>query len=233
MQDEAIKTDYFSETAEAFEQQYQTDPAFRERVEIWTALLAKYRGEAKTAIDLGCGSGVFSYHLWEQGLQVTGVDGAPGMISLCERRRSGRNNEGLRFLLGRLPDLEGVPLEAADLVISSSVLEYVQDLPRALKRMEGLLRPRGTMLLSLPNARSVYRRIEPWRYRLTGQPEYYAHVVNVITVEALAELVRPLGLAVVEHVYFAHADPVSRILRRLRVPAQFRGNLFVVVLQRV
>ena len=66
--------------------------------------------------------------------------------------------DNVRFVQGRLPNLDEHDLAGADLIICSSVLEYVEDIDSALSLLAHLLRPGGTLLLSLPTLLSVSGR---------------------------------------------------------------------------
>src|SRR4051812_37672307 len=53
----------------------------------WHDLFIKALPKGARVLDLGCGSGSpVAQHLAKSGLQVTGVDSSPTMISLCRQR---------------------------------------------------------------------------------------------------------------------------------------------------
>jgi SAM-dependent methyltransferase len=49
-------------------------------------------GQGQTALDVGCGSGRFSFALEQLGAQVTGTDFSPRMIEECEKAKSIRGS---------------------------------------------------------------------------------------------------------------------------------------------
>ncbi len=155
----------FSGFVEEFDGYYQNRLEFDERFKLWSGLLDKYHVPGGLSLDVGCGTGVFSVYLALKAGRVIGVDGSAEMLAFCEKRRQSRGLENLRFMQGRLPDVKTDVLENADLIISSSVVEYVQDLDGALALYARLLKPNATLIVSMPNLFSVSRIYERLRYR--------------------------------------------------------------------
>lgn len=231
---------YFSGVSQRFAARYAQDDAFRERYQLWTNLLDRYSANQTTAIDLGCGSGIFSFYLAERGLSVAGIDAAAGMIHYCRQQQQQRAHAAggaqprggpVTFHQAELPHLTGIRLAPADVVIASSVLEYVADLSATLATMKSLVRDTGTVIVSLPNRASYYRKIEKWRHRLTGQPAYYAHVRNVVTLAELTQAAATVGLKLREHAYYAHDTRVGALLRSWRFPPHRTEDLLAAVFQ--
>lgn len=93
------------------------------------------RGEK--ALDLGCGTGIYSYLLLERGLNVTGIDISSEMLNVAKVKRG---EENVNFVQG---DIHSLPFADGtfDLVISNIVLEFtkqpkqiVQEALRVLKK---------------------------------------------------------------------------------------------------
>jgi SAM-dependent methyltransferase len=79
----------------------------------------------KDVLDAGCGPGWYADWLVRQGARVVAVDSSRGMVELADRRLGGR----ARVLKGDLRNLRGlIPDQAFDLVLSSLVLHYLDDL---------------------------------------------------------------------------------------------------------
>jgi 2-polyprenyl-3-methyl-5-hydroxy-6-metoxy-1,4-benzoquinol methylase len=92
------------------------------------------------------------------------------MLARCAAEKQRRGLDHIEFVQGALPLACPAAIERADLVLCSSVLEYVPDWNAVLPGIRDLLTPGGHFLVSLPNGRSLYRHYEQWKYRLTGQP---------------------------------------------------------------
>src|SRR5262245_32401969 len=88
---------WFSEHAEAFHGLYTDQPQFVERLQVWHDVLDRYARPGALALDMGCGSGIFSFYLAEKGCRVVGIDGAADMVALCERQRADRGLEHVTF----------------------------------------------------------------------------------------------------------------------------------------
>lgn len=76
--------------------------------------------EGEKALDLGCGTGVYSYWLLEQNLRVTGMEISHEMLKMAKAKK---DSSKIEFLQG---DIHTLPFadETFDLVISNIVLEF-------------------------------------------------------------------------------------------------------------
>jgi 2-polyprenyl-6-hydroxyphenyl methylase/3-demethylubiquinone-9 3-methyltransferase len=223
---------HFSGYVEQFHGHYQDRSEFQERLEIWRALLDRHSVPGGRSVDMGCGTGVFSFYLAEKGSQVIGVDGAPGMIGFCEAQRAERGLHNIQFIQARLPAVDELALANADLVISSSVVEYIEDLDRTLALFSRVLKPGGTLIVSMPNLFCVNRIYERLKYRLTGAPHIYRHIRHFTSPRLLAQRVLRLGLTIEEARYYAHFTRLARLTRRLRLPLPLTEDLFVAVFRK-
>lgn len=211
--------------AVTFSHKYAASSDFQERFRVWTGLFARYVRPTDTVLDLGCGSGIFSRHLAEKGCTVTGVDASPAMIALCHEQKT-RANVG--FALASLPLSNPAEYAGQDVVLLSSVLEYLDDMPGMLHQAHELLKPDGLLVVSMPNRQSAYRTLERLAFRLTGKPAYYAHVRHVVTADAFARQLSAFGFDQLDTAYYAGSNPVSQLLTLL-LPEQHVNNLFVSV----
>lgn len=223
---------YFSDEAAAFAQHYATKENFQERDRLWRALLDRYAVEGQTAVDLGCGSGIFSFYLAQKGVQVSAVDGSAEMLTLCRQRQAEQELTNLTFHQGVLPALNGIPLEPADLLLASSVLEYIDDLEAMFALLARLTRPGGLMFLSMPNALCLNRQYQRLKYRLGRGFPLYAHIYHFTTPRRLSAQLRPYGFQLIESHYYDHPWRVSRLTRRLGLPPVLTEDLFVGVWRR-
>ena len=98
-------------------------------------------------LDAGCGPGFYVAETLERvGPEgsVAGVDVSTSMLALAAKRCEGHAN--VSFAEGGVTDL---PLADADFdrALSVQVLEYVADIPAALRELRRVLRPGGRLLL--------------------------------------------------------------------------------------
>jgi SAM-dependent methyltransferase len=90
---------------------------------VWHERLVAALPKGATVLDLGCGSGrPVAQYMAEQGLQVTGVDSSPTMISLCR---------------SRLPDHEWIAADMRGLALAHPGSEGAEYAPG--RRFDGIL----------------------------------------------------------------------------------------------
>ncbi len=205
-------SDFFDRQSREFDDEYRTNPGFAERREVWRDLIARHAKPGGVALDVGCGSGVIGELAEHAAMQVTGVDPSPRMLALAAQRIPQAT-----LIEGTIEILAEREL-SADLVLCSSVLEYVDDLARSISVLAAATRPGGYLIVSLPNAEALYRYLESIAYRLVGRPGYRAHVLHLSTP---ASLIARCGLPAVETRYFA-THPLVALFGRLI--ADRRGN---------
>ncbi|XWW46548.1 methyltransferase domain-containing protein [Fibrella sp. USSR17] len=220
--------DFHSDIASAFGNRYQQSADFRERFAVWTSLFNIYVLPGAHVLDAGCGTGVFSRYLASRQCRVLGIDGSAEMIRLCQQQST---VPAATFRVAILP-LTEVPAEAPfDVIVSSSVLEYVPDLTQTLQTFDQYLRPGGYLMLSLPNRRSIYRRLERLAYTLIGRPPYLKHVVQYATPGSVATQLPAGAYQLLTQQSFGGTNTMARLLRNC-LPATYADTLFVVVFQK-
>ncbi len=220
--------DFHDARALAFDSRYELSKAFQERFHVWTGLFDRYVAATDQVIDLGCGSGIFSNYLAQKGCFVTGIDGSEAMIALCKRKRTSTT---ARFAVGTLPLKTLAHFPVQDVVVMSSILEYLNDMNGMLEQARLLLKPNGLLLVSIPNQRSLYRKVERQLFRLLARPVYFQYIRNTATEKTFNRQLTEAGFTPVETSYFSGQDPISRILKPF-LAAQFVNNLLVGVFRK-
>ncbi len=220
--------DFHDDRALEFDSRYALSKAFQERFHVWTGLFDRYVTPTDQVLDLGCGSGVFSHYLAEKGCLVTGIDGSEAMIALCRRKRTSKT---ARFAVGSLPLEKLAHFPMQDVVVMSSILEYMTDMSGMLEQARVLLKPDGLLLVSIPNRRSLYRRVERQLFRLLARPAYYQYIRNTATKTTFNRQLTESGFTPVETGYFSGQDPISRVLKPF-LAAQYVNNLLVGVFRK-
>jgi len=114
--------------------------------EFWAyraSLLAFIGRGAGEALDVGCGEGRVSRALKECGYRVTAIDPVEQLVSAAEQAGSAD-----AYSVAAAADL---PFETGkfDLVIAYNVLMDVEDVPAALREIRRVLRPSGTLVISI------------------------------------------------------------------------------------
>jgi SAM-dependent methyltransferase len=100
-------------------------------------------GEDDLLLDAGCGSGLFSSLAIAAGVQVIGVDAAPGLLEVARRRNPGNN-----FLE---EDLETLPFtnNSFDIVAGFNSFQYAGSFEKALAEATRVLKPGGRLVLGI------------------------------------------------------------------------------------
>jgi ubiquinone/menaquinone biosynthesis C-methylase UbiE len=138
----------FSRHALAYQQRLERIMSRGESAGRLRALEMLDAGPGMKILDLACGPGTLSRRLVaavSPGGEVTGVDLAPGMIELANTL----NLPSARF---ELMDIEHLAFDDAafDGAICGHGLQFVSDLPGALREARRVLRPRGKLCASVP-----------------------------------------------------------------------------------
>jgi ubiquinone/menaquinone biosynthesis C-methylase UbiE len=145
-------TDRFDPAAETYDRWYES-PANRfidqlERRSVATMLPAA--AEGSLLLDAGCGTGHWFPVFREAGYSVIGIDVSRRMLAVAGTK-SGTAADLIRGDVLRMPFPDG----CFEAVCSITTLEFVGDYTGALDEMYRCLRPGGTMVVGVLNARSL------------------------------------------------------------------------------
>lgn len=157
---------HFESKAGEYAAHAEDRPEFDERFKLWSAMVdrvAPAGGAGLTAIDLGCGPGNLSYHLASRGFRTISIDGSDKMLARTRRRLEQHDIVSADLRQHTLP----LPAEVvdelagqADVILMSSVIEYIEQDSEMLRQCRRLLRSGGHLLISFPNRQSVYWRLQ-------------------------------------------------------------------------
>lgn len=160
------------------------------------ALMLALVGGRRDVLDVGCSTGYLAEALTAAGNRVAGVEVDP---AAAEKARP------------HLTDLLVADLESADLaghfgagsfdvVVFGDVLEHLRDPGPVLRRAVALLRPGGSVVLSIPNVAHGSVRLSllqgSWRYRDLGLLDE-THI-RFFTRDSVEDLLAGAGLVAVE-----------------------------------
>jgi 2-polyprenyl-6-hydroxyphenyl methylase/3-demethylubiquinone-9 3-methyltransferase len=182
-------------------------------------------------LDVGCGTGIFTFYAANLNRSAVGLDGSQKMIDICESKRRELNTSNVEFVQTDVAHIGQVPMERPDLILCSSVLEYLDNLDQMLLSLSSLLMRKGFLLISMPNKTSVYRSMEAAFFKMTGRPRYYRYVRNVLTQEQMRHKLQACGLDILRTEYYADAPLLSRALRGIGFP-QYADLMYIMVAQK-
>jgi arsenite methyltransferase len=129
---------------ERLERLYATRDVLRRRGLVHAALATE---PGDRVLDVGCGPGFYVAELLDRvgpGGSVVGIDVSADMLAVAAQRAEGHEN--VEFHEGAATALP-LPDESVDRAVSVQVLEYVEDIPGALREMHRVLRRGGRLVL--------------------------------------------------------------------------------------
>lgn len=100
-------------------------------------------------LDVGASSGEFVYLMRHQGMAARGIEPHAGYAGFARERL------GLDVLAGALQEHGHAAIGSFDLVTMFHVLEHLVDPVAELRRLAGLLRPGGLLLIEVPDTRRL------------------------------------------------------------------------------
>ncbi len=191
------------------------------------------RSNARTLISLGIGHGVVGRAilagLASRLAEYTVVEGSPEAVSAF--RASTAVPPNVRVVNALFEEFD--PGSAVDAVEMGFVLEHVDDPAAVLERYAGFLRPGGTMVVVVPNARALHRRFGHAAglldnlFRLSPDDLLLGHK-RYFDLASITELVlaAPLKVVRVEGVYLKCLTTAQ--LGALALPPEVRRAFFTV-----
>lgn len=213
---------FHSSIAADFADRYEMSEQFRDRRAVWFDAIESV-GQRGFTVDLGCGAGQLTELVVATSERVLAIDGSAEMIELC-RARTGASAE---YLCARFDVLDKDRLRGADLLIASSVLEYIAEPAELLRSLSSELAPEAVILVSIPNRRSVYRLLERGVFAVLKRPGYLAYARSRPEPEELTVN----GFEVHSVRYLSPAPLVGGLARRFRLREWF-DTLVLVELRR-
>jgi 2-polyprenyl-3-methyl-5-hydroxy-6-metoxy-1,4-benzoquinol methylase len=218
---------FFSDTAEDFDAGYAKSAAFKERYNVWTSLWSRYFPTSGKILDLGCGSGVFSFALASKGFDVTGIDGAENMIQICKKKNDLLKLSNVHFIQTKIPFEKNLFNDKFEIVISSSVLEYIEDIDIVLTEISLLMQPNGILMISMPNSKALYRNLERLSWHIIRKPQYLKYVHNIVNKDEFNRKINGFGFTLMHSQFYGKQYKISEIL-----PESIGSTLFVSIFKK-
>jgi SAM-dependent methyltransferase len=164
------------EQDEALVEEWQCrDPALTNVADLIMGMLRPLQGRA---IDVGCGTGRIALRLAQQGFQVDALDVEAKVLDIA-RRLAGRQELGIRFVVCDLVrDTGEFANDSYDVAVCSEVLEHVDDWKAMLRVIVRVLKPGGTLIISVPHDPAQFTVID----------EFAGHYRRFKATDLLAEL---------------------------------------------
>ncbi|MFZ1731546.1 MAG: class I SAM-dependent methyltransferase [Bacteroidota bacterium] len=212
MNDDDLQRDYWNRELPAFDAIYShkksglsnvMDKMFRQDMyQRYTETIGACAPvEARSFLDVGCGTGEYALELARRGAQrVLGVDVADRMVETCEARAKELGVTNASFVRGVIEDLPVA--EKYDVSIAIGLFDYLEDAVPTLTAMRE--RTTGTVIATFPRLMTWRAPIRKLRLKLRGCPVYFyttASVTSALTASGLT----PVRLSRVGKLYFVVA----------------------------
>lgn len=131
------------------------------------------------ALDVGCGDGSFLEGLAQRGWEVFGTELSASIAATAKQRLGDR-------VLVKETETTAYPEASFDLITFWHVLEHVDNPRKALAEARRLIKPNGTVLIAVPNIRSLQAHLfkQEWlhldvpRHRWHFEPQTLARLAD-------------------------------------------------------
>ena len=134
----------------------------RARDILWRRRLKKVlrRSAQGSLLDIGAGIGQFLHHAQPRFTEVAGTEVSESAIAIAKQKY------GLSLLAGQVQDID-LPPDSFDNITLFHVLEHVPDPGMLISRCRTMLRPRGTLIIAVPNDILAWSsKIKKWGKKL-------------------------------------------------------------------
>lgn len=142
------------------------------------ALGAHAQGPGRRLLDVGCSTGAFVTAARDAGWQVQGLEIGAASAAYA------RDTLGLDVRRGSFYDF-AASAGSLDAVAMLEVIEHLERPADAARRIAGLLRPGGLLLVTTPNFDSLYRRLFGSRWWVVNCEDEHIVLFNLATLEGL------------------------------------------------
>ena len=135
------------------------EEGFNERLISYRARTIIELCKGRKVLELGCGDGLVTKELVKNFCEIVAVDGSSARVDRATKRlESVKDNKGrITFHVSLFENFK--PKDSFDTIICAEILEHVGDPVQILVEAKSWLRKEGCIIVVVPNARSLHRRI--------------------------------------------------------------------------
>ncbi len=148
----------YNSIASTYDDWYETKiGSFVNRIETNAMLKLLIPSPGMHILDVGCGTGVFSFSLADFGYQVTGIDQSGEMLRMA-RLKSQNKPYSIRFKKDDALNLS-FPDESFDAVVSLVALEFVSDARKMMGEAYRVVKHGGEIVIGTINKDSAWGKV--------------------------------------------------------------------------
>lgn len=141
----------WNEMAQAYEDFTCGEDSYSNQIEWKSIKTMKLNLKGKKLLDLGCGTGRFSFLFEEfKPKQVLGIDMSEKMIQIGKGIAKERKSI-VQFLQSDIENMSNIQDNSFDFIFSSTTLHYIKNLDGIMKEINRILVKEGTCILSVIN----------------------------------------------------------------------------------
>lgn len=126
----------------------------------------KFR-QTNKMLDVGCGPGLFLIEAQKRGWEVYGTEFTDNQLAYL-------NNKGINTLKGKLSN-DSFENELFDVIISSEVIEHINNPVEEMQQFHRLLRKGGLVYITTPNFNALERYLLKGDYDIIEYPEHLCY----------------------------------------------------------
>ena len=132
------------------------------------------------AFDFGCGSGAITNELAKVVRVIDAIDISSGMLEFAKKEAEKSSIVNINYVQASIFD-DRFNGKEYDVILAFNVLHYIEDMPRLIERINGLLKPNGVFISStacLKEKRSFIGYIVMLLAKIRVMPKIYFYKKN-------------------------------------------------------
>ncbi|WP_136658858.1 class I SAM-dependent methyltransferase [Nitratireductor sp. XY-223] len=170
-----------------------------------------YLSKRDRVLEIGCGSGSTALLLSDDVNHITATDLSSRMIAIGKNKAGEQNNQNVGFMQATVYDDRLKP-GSYDVILAFNILHLLEDVPAAIRRINGLVKPGGLFISKTPCLKQmgILPHLLIPALRLFGRAPF----VQYLHGDTLEEMVGAEGFEIVEAADHPPARPNRFIVAR-------------------
>lgn len=166
--------------------------------------------KGKKILDIGCGGGILTENIVQEGAVTTGIDASKEMIALAEQHAK-KSGLDIRYIKITVEGLNTIITDKFDVIICMELIEHVPDYRSVIRACKEVLNPNGTIVFATINRNylSFFLAIICAEYIMDLLPKGTHNYNLFIKPEELSNACAEVGLTKTDITGFSY-NPVSR-----------------------
>ena len=172
---------YFDKMADDWEQRYAQSRFFRMRYKEFEKLFNEFCVSGSVVLDYGCGSGALINIFIETSKLIIGTDLSKRMRAVARKKFNSFDNVSII-------NNNELKKKSFDLLVCSSVIEYVEKDIEFIRTICSYLRPEGLIIITLPNRNGALQILNKHIISKIQNKSYVEYQKRNYTIESARKL---------------------------------------------